>query len=531
MAQNDPENAAERSRTSAEKVGAEKKTDGDATNAAGPSELAHLAGAPASTDAAEGRASDYGEEAPAEAEGNRPAEDFPKGLEAPEPSGAAPPPTRRKSGLTLGRILLALFVLGSVAVGAAFALRDQDERLAAFAEAVENAARDPIAAVQDGVAALFGGKKAPTPSVAVKEAAPVAEAPTEAPPSETAPAATDETSGGPPEAAQTEAAKPAETPPEKVAEAPPPPSPSAALTEESVTPARESAAPARESAAPKEESAAPAPSFPSEEREALVKRMDQLEQVAQSALKTAEEARTAAAEKSAEKPASDGASLSEREYLAALEGRIDELANEIKAIREKLAAPKSELRAPLESAEAKTPPSQKGGAAELAVVAHSLRQEIEKGKPYAVEFAALSSLGANPELLAALEPGAEKGVLTPEQLLRDFGPVAKRLEAIEAPKSAGSYVEHLVRGAGRLVRVRPANEPPSATVSDQVETIRSALKHDDIAAAAAAFDQLPDAAKTGESAFGDLLRQRRDAERASAEILSGAIAALGRNKS
>jgi hypothetical protein len=133
--------------------------------------------------------------------------------------------------------------------------------------------------------------------------------------------------------------------------------------------------------------------------------------------------------------------------------------------------------------------------------------------------------------LAALSPAAEKGAMTPEQLLHGFGPVAKRLQAIESPPSTGSYVEHMLRGLGRLIRVRPVNETPTATISDHVETIRSALAHNDVAGAAGAFDLLPDAAKTEESAFGELLRQRRDAERASAAILTGAIAALGRNKS
>lgn len=517
MAQNDPDKLAESSKTDSEKTNA-RKAEAGTSGASPPSEPTQPPRAPRSIDAGVVKASGgaasplsstTGVKSPFETANDAPAHDLSNESEATEPPiEPYVEPPRRRSGFSLGRILLALIALVAVFVGAAFVFKDKDERLRAVADAIENAVRNPqafFAALQDKSSGPLNGKTTSHPSLAVKEAAPLSET---QPSESTAPATPEGTASTPPQSD----AKPAEAPPEKSAEAPQPSTPSRAPTP----------------AAPEAEPAPPPREAQIDNRDALVKRVDRLEQVAQSALKAAEEARAARASESADK--SD--SLSERDYLVALEGRIDELANEIKSIREKLEAPKSELRAPQESAEAKSQAAaKKGNSAELVVVAQSLAQEVEKGKPYAVELAALTALGADSELLSALAPAAEKGAMTPEQLRHGFEPVAKRIQAIESPQSTGSYVDHMMRSLGRLVRVRPVNEAPSSTISDRVETIRSALAHNDVAGAAAAFDLLPDAAKTEESAFGELLRQRRDAEKASAAILSGAIAALGRNKS
>jgi hypothetical protein len=426
--------------------------------------------------------------------------------------------------VTLGRVVLALVVLAAAVVGAAFAFRNQDERLGAIADSIESAIQNPqgwISGGQEKFTALLG-EKPPQTGVPVKDP-PIAE---------------DRSGGAPPTLAQKEApaSPPADADRGAAPSAPVEPSPEVKPQPPEPAPAGKPAASAPEA---KPQALEPAPtaspregqetSARGDDRHDLSKRIDQLEQLAQSALKTAEEARAARPREDQVKTAPE--SLSEREYLTALEGRIDELASEIRAVRERLDAPKSDMRAPQESAEARGQ-SPKKGAAELVVVAQSLHQELEKGKPYAVELTALTTLGVDPELLSALAPAAEKGALTPAQLLEGFAPVAKRLRGLDAPKSTASYVERVARSFGRLVRVRPASEPaPSTTVSDHVDAIEAALKRADVAAATQAFDRLPDDAKTEESAFGELLRQRRDAEKAAASILSGAIAALGRNKS
>ena len=487
MAQNDPDKSAESSKKDAEKTDA-RKADAEPSSASPPSEPTQPPRAPrsinsgvvkASGGAASPLSSTTDVKSPFETANDAPAHDLSNGSEASEamepPIEPSIEPPRRRSGFRLGRILLALIALVVVFIGATFIFKDKDERLRTVADAIENAVRNPqafFAALQDRSSGPLDGKTTSShPSLAVKEAAPLSETQ----PSEPAAPATPE---GTASTSPQSDAKPAEAPPEKSAEAPQPLTPS----------------PAPAPAAPEAEPAPPPREAQIDNRDALVKRVDQLEQVAQSALKIAEEARAARASEGSDK----SNSLSERDYLVALEGRIDELANEIKSVREKLEAPKSELRAPQESAEAKSQAAaKKGNSAELVVVAQSLAQEVEKGKPYAVELAALTAPRADSELLSALAPAAEKGAMTPEQLLHGFEPVAKRLQAIKSPQSTGSYVEHMMRSLGRLVRVRPLNEAPSSTISDRVETIRSALAHNDVAGAAAAFDLLPELRQDG----------------------------------
>ena len=399
MAQNDPDKSAESSKKDAEKTDA-RKADAKPSGASPPSEPTQPPRAPrsinsgvvkASGGAASPLSSTTGVKSPFETANDAPAHDLSNGSEASE--ATEPPiepyvePPRRRSGFPLGRILLALIALAAVSIGATFVFKDKDERLRAVADAIENAVRNPqafFAALQDRSSGPLNGKTTSHPSLAVKEAAPLSETQPSEPAAPATPEGTASTSP------QSDAKQPAEAPPEKSAEAPQPSTPSPAPTP----------------AAPEAEPAPPPREAQIDNRDALVKRVDQLEQVAQSALKIAEEARAARVSEGSDK----SNSLSERDYLVALEGRIDELANEIKSVREKLEAPKSELRAPQESAEAKSQAAaKKGNSAELVVVAQSLAQEVEKGKPYAVELAALTALGADFGTVVCARAGGGKG--------------------------------------------------------------------------------------------------------------------------
>lgn len=262
--------------------------------------------------------------------------------------------------------------------------------------------------------------------------------------------------------------------------------------------------------------------------EALAKRIDQLEQVARSALQVAEDARSAV-----KQAPGDASSLAptpeEGNYLNALEGRIDELASEIRVVREKLEAPKSDTRLPQEQADVRSPSA--SNPAVIVVVAQLLQRELERGSPFVSEYAALSAQGADPEALAALASSAETGAPTARQLLASFNPVAKRLRAMASPKSDAPYADQLWQGVNRLVKIRPAGEAVGDSIPDVVGRIEAALARGDVAAATDAFAKLPDHAKSEAQAWAETANRRRDAEKAAASLLSGAIAALGRTKS
>lgn len=424
-----------------------------------------------------------------------------------------PPPVTRKRRSFFGRLastLLLLVLIAGAALYAAIAFKDRDERLkivADYAEPYVDQASGALGELKDRVRSLIGETQ-PTQTTTLpletppsEPATTVAEAPrpTTAPPSSTAPV------------------KSAEPAVEPTPLAPSTPAPNAVIESHNAAIESQKAAVA-----------------------ALQSRVDSAEELAQRALRAAEAAETAAnaaktnAEAAAKAspapaaPAEQGGTLTANEQLTALEGRIDELGNETKALRERLESSKGETRAAPEATAAKTP----DGPAAIVVIAYALQRELEAGHPYALETKALTRLGADPAALAALAPLAEKGAPTAAQLKADFAPAAKRIHALESGAS-GDLTEHLMKGASKLVRVRPSGQAPTTeaqTVEEKVAHIEAALAHGDLAQASAVFAALPEAAQNEAKDFGATLRARVDAGRAADDLLHGAIAALGATK-
>lgn len=420
----------------------------------------------------------------------------PEAAESPPEPPPAPAPRRRRSFFaSLLSTLLLLALLAGAALYAAIAFKDRDERLKAVADYAEpyvDEASVVFDELKNRLSALLGEKEpaqtteVETPSVLPPE-----------PPSQIAPATPAETAAEP------------------------------RLNERRAEPVANAAVEAQ-SAAMEMQKAAVA---------ALQSRLDAAEELAQRALRAAEAAESAAkaaqmtaqgsAEAAKARPATDaagpGAALTSSDQLTALEGRIDELGDEIKALRGRLESPKSETRAAPEASPAKTP----DGPAALVVIAYALQREFEAGRPYAVEAKALTRLGADPAALSALSPFAEKGAPTAAQLKADFAPAAKRIRVLENGDS-GDLAQHLMKGASKLVRVRPSGAPSSEALSvdDKVVHIDAALAHGDLAQASALFAALPEAAQNEAKDFGAALHARIEAARAAENLLHGAIAAL-----
>lgn len=270
------------------------------------------------------------------------------------------------------------------------------------------------------------------------------------------------------------------------------------------------------------EASAPVAAERGEEMQALSRRVDQLEESTREALKAAREAR-AAADKPGAAPAQN-----EGTYGDALEGRIDELASEITKLREQLNSPKNETRAEPQPAEAHAAqPTKGGGAAEIVVVEQSLLREMERGKPYAAEQAALAALGADPERLAVLAPFADTGAASASDLRQAWFPISRRLLGLDVSLSELSFSERLWRELASLVRIRVKNDAGDL-IAVQSSKIDVALNRDDFDAAVEAFDKLPDNARDAAKDFGETLHKRRDAGKAAQALLTDAIAAIGR---
>ncbi len=500
----------------------------------------------------------------------------PPAAEAGAPAPSAPPP--RKKGGYWQKLTLGVAILGLAAVGAGVAavkFRDSDPRLAKIADFIDSASKNPRAAMlslTDEAAKLFdfGAPQAPAkklaqaakpaaPPEAAKAPPPKSEAPAAPPKSEPAKMEPGKTEPGnelrkadpfkaeaaKPEPLKSEAAKPepskseatkaepSKPEPSKPEPAKPEPAKSDATKAEPSKPEAAKAEPApadhaqepsafplppiREPEAQKaaESPAAVAPGA-SADVEGLKQRVDQLETATQETARAAREALAAAKGE-------------EGNYLNALEGRIDELADELKKLRERLDSPKAETRLEQEPSQARQAQEDAGKAAEKVVLAEALNRALEHGRPFAREQAALAALGADPELLAALAPSAETGAPTPAQLRESFAPVAKRLYALDIPADA-DVTDKLLRQAGKLVRVRPVGEAKSETIADLTGRIETALSHEDLDAAAEALTKLPGNAKAESKAFEDTLNRRRAADKAAASLLAGAIDALGHGK-
>ena len=430
---------------------------------------------------------------------------------APEPAIA--PPVRKPGGFWQ-KFTMLLAILGLFAIGgglAAIKFKDKDERLRAISDAIDSAAKDPerfASSVETRIAELWssasskveGDRKLKPRQTAVNEPA----------------------ASTPKPAAEPDPLRAVETPrstPTPGWAAPREPKPAPAATDEqpaSIAP------PTPATAVHAEESAQIA---------ALGKRIEQLEATAREALETARDTqRSAKPAETGEKTATPTAD--EGSYLNALEGRIDELADEIRKVREQLDQPKSETRVAPDAAEATASTQVKAiTAAETLGLAQSLAHSLERGRPFAAEQAALTERGVDPQLLAALAPVAEQGAPTAARLLASFAPVAKRLRALDdAPAAGGSLTDQLLHHAGKLVHVRPAGGEANASITELVARIESALAHDDLDGASEAFAKLPENARSEAKAFGEALNQRREAEQAAASLVANALAGLAHFK-
>ncbi len=415
-------------------------------------------------------------------------------------SGApgAPPPRAAKPRGGFGTFLTKLFlsilalaiVLGIAGYGA-LRFKDADPRVGVAANYVEQGLAEAQAKLdhaQSAIADLTGAQKpsdarAPTRRAAL-EKAPLASA--ERPSELAAPQ--------PPPAP----ALPAKEPEKPLAQAPAEPPPVAAPEPPQVAPPPEALAPIV-TTGPKEKTIVTAP----------------------------------AASLSAAKPPTDADGFSDRDLIAALEGRIDAMSDEIKSLRDKLDAPKNETRA---APETQAPPAREAAAPAdngpaIVVAAFALQRALDAGKPFGDEIAALSRLGAEPAPAAILVEISEKGAPTGAQLRDAFAPIAKRLEARDAGEAghdAGDLTGHLLQGASKLVKVRPTGQAQAESLEGKIEHLEAALARNDFAGAGSIFDSLPESARTEARAFGESLRQRNEASQAADELLRGAIAALGK---
>jgi len=437
-------------------------------------------------------------------------EEKPRAAQAAAELLAVRPPGRKRPGFfgVLFRLISALILLLVAGGAAAIYFKDKDERLRVIADFIESAEKDPGAAasaaseqIERYVAQLLGQEpEKPASRVAGRKStvAPTLVPLAQRPPAQPAPVG--------------EAPTPAPAVPAQVA-APPPVQ---EVSREELAELREEIAALRQNFA------------------AVSDAGQQALDTARAALEAAKQAQRPAPVKTegqGDKPAG-GAALAElSDSVTALEGRIDELGDEITRVRERLEQPKETTRADSETPVAA--PAPKGEAAntsgvESLALAELLSEELRHGRPFAAETAALAERGADPRLLADLEPFAEQGAPTTAKLLAEFAPIARRLLALQGPAPAGeSFWDGLSRALSKLVHVK-SGAPDASSLDARLVEVEVALAHDDAAAAAQAFSRLPQDAES--PAFGEKLNALARAHASSAALIEGAVAGLGHLK-
>jgi hypothetical protein len=169
-------------------------------------------------------------------------------------------------------------------------------------------------------------------------------------------------------------------------------------------------------------------------------------------------------------------------------------------------------------------------AARMTISAEALRAAVERGAAYQNELSALKAMGVDAKKTEALEPFAGSGVPSAAALARELEALVPALQDASEPRSGETtFVERLKNNAQKLVRITPLNAPPGNDPQDVVDRIRRDAAHADIAAALADIDALPDAAKPLAAAFGKKAAAREAALAASRQIAAEALAALAQS--
>jgi hypothetical protein len=258
----------------------------------------------------------------------------------------------------------------------------------------------------------------------------------------------------------------------------------------------------------------------------------------------AEEARLAdtsvsVAKEPGAEPKADKALAEMTSRLEAAQAALDRLGQRLQAVESQLAAPKTDMRAPLAAREAGS--AKDVDASARIVVAQSLLTALRQGDDYATMLTALQNLGGDPGRIARLRAGlaapsaarlATEFVALAPKILAASAPTEAPPQEAKAPQNLGETILTFVETRARkLVRIRPAGAPDGDETARRVKRIEKDLARGDIAAALAERAQLPAPTQTLTADWASGAQARLDAEEAAKAELTAALQALTKSKS
>ena len=202
-------------------------------------------------------------------------------------------------------------------------------------------------------------------------------------------------------------------------------------------------------------------------------------------------------------------------------------ATDFDTLQQRIAALEQSARAAREEI-AKT--SSGDSAARQALSAAALRDAVVSGAPFAAELAQAKSLGAIDKEISVLEPFAATGIPSPAALaqeLHNLLPAMVNLAGAQAPQ--GGFLERLQANAGKLVRIRPVDVPPSDDPLAVLSRIENDVAKSDVAAALADLGKLPNPLRAPAQGWISKAQAREGALKAARQYAADAARAIGSN--
>jgi hypothetical protein len=229
----------------------------------------------------------------------------------------------------------------------------------------------------------------------------------------------------------------------------------------------------------------------------------------------------------------EGAAKVAADEIAALRGRLDEIAALARGAQSRADSAVSAAEAAQKSAQTTTAELARAALADdrasrRAVAANALRNAVERGEPFVAELSAARPLASDPSLLAPLEPFAAGGVIQQAALARELSALIPALSRASSSGPDAGFLDKLQANAEKLVRLRPvgdvAGDDPASTIA-RIEA-RAALG--DVDACLAELQKLQPAARAPAEAWIKKSQERRTAIESSRQFARDALAALGR---
>jgi hypothetical protein len=225
--------------------------------------------------------------------------------------------------------------------------------------------------------------------------------------------------------------------------------------------------------------------------------------------------------------ATENAAKSMADNVAGISRRMDSLEAALRETNgqiEKLSAATAELQSRVRETGAGS-----DRATRLAVAATALRAAVERGDPYAAEFAIVKPLASDAAAIAALEPLAASGLPSQAALGQELAAIIRPmlLAASEAPRDGG-FLDKLQANAEKLVRIRPIEEARGDDRAAVLTRIEQRAAQGNVGGALIELSKLPAEARAQVQlqAWTAKAEARNKAVEASRRLAADAVAAL-----